>query len=112
VVKLARQSGFCDEQLAFEEQPRLQLTSKLSQQRVSPLVRFRQVVFPHTSGQPAQTPVVLQLGVFPPQAPQLSVPPHPSGAVPQVRPNSAQVFGMQTQAPFWQISWPVQVRQV
>jgi hypothetical protein len=75
-------------------------------------VRFMQPSLPHTSGQLAQTPVLLQLGVLPPQVPQLSVPPHPSGAVPQVRPSSAQVFGTQTHCPFWQISCPVQVRHV
>lgn len=112
VVKLARQSGFGAEQLPFEEQPNPQLIGKLSQQTVSPLVRFRQALLPHTLGQLAQTPLFVQLGVFPPQVPQLSVPPQPSGAVPQVRPSSAQVFGMQTHCSFWQISWPVQVRQV
>jgi hypothetical protein len=112
VVKLARQSGFWLEQLAFEEQPRPQLTGNPSQQTVSPFVRFRQPLSPHTSGQLAQAPFLLQLGVLPPQVPQLSVPPHPSGAVPQVRPSSAQVFGMQTHCSFWQISCPVQARQL
>jgi len=39
------------------------------------------------------------------QAPQLRVPPQPSGTLPQVLPSSAQVFGVQ-QAPAWQ-TWPL-----
>jgi hypothetical protein len=69
---------------------------------VSPLVRFRQAPA-QTSEQLTQTPF-LQLGVAPPHVPHSSVPPQPSAAVPQWRPRSAQVFGIQTHCRFWQTS--------
>ena len=81
-----------------------------SQHTVSPSVRFTQdPVLGHVAGQLAQTPL-WQLGVSPvPHVPQESVPPHPSGAVPQLRPCSAQVVGTQTHCLFWHCSCPVQV---
>jgi hypothetical protein len=63
------------------------------------------------AAQVAQVPL-LQLGVAPPHTPQLSVPPQPSGAVPHVRPSSAQVLGTQTHCPFWHCSCPVQIPQL
>lgn len=101
VVKLTRQSGLLGSvQLAFEEQPAAQLTGKLSQQAVLPLARLRQdSPFGQAVGQLAHTPALVQLGVAPPHVPHSSVPPHPSGAVPQRRPSSAHVLGMQTHWP-------------
>jgi hypothetical protein len=100
-VKLTRQSGLLGSvQLALEEQPAPQLISKLLQQAESPLAKLRQApVLGHRVGQLTQVPS-LQLGVAPMgHVPHSSVPPQPSGAVPQVRPSSAQVFGMQTHWP-------------
>lgn len=71
----------------------------LSQQWLSPLARFTQPP-PHSAAQLTQTPAALQLGVaLLLQVPHCSVPPQPSGAVPQLRPNSAHVLGMQTHFP-------------
>ena len=106
LVKLARQSGLLGSvQLAFEEHPAPQLIAKLLQQAESPLVKLRQDSGPgHNVGQLTQTPS-LQLGVGPiAHTPHSSVPPQPSGAVPQLRPSSAQVFGTHTHWPLRH--WP------
>jgi hypothetical protein len=112
IPELTAQSGtWGSVQLALEEQASPHATVKSLPHFVSPLVRLRQKHPPQVTAQVAQAPL-LQLGVAPPQTPQLSVPPQPSGAVPQLRPNCAQVFGMQMHRPFWHCSCPVQGWQV
>ena len=51
-------------------------------------------------------------GVPPLHAPQLSIPPQPSLALPHVTPSAWQVVGTHTHAPFWHTGLPVPVHDV